>query len=67
MYQCGHHSDLITDKLFLHTVITTLMFITDKIQHYMLDEYGSDCAGHHVIKSVHVQCFYEGKPQDETR
>ena len=43
------------------------MFITDKIQHYMLDEYGSDCDGHHVIKSVHVQCYYEGKPQDETR
>ncbi|XP_065886373.1 uncharacterized protein y4mH-like isoform X2 [Dysidea avara] len=39
----------------------------DKIQQYMMEEYGSDCAGHNVTKSVHVQCFYEGKPQDETR
>ena len=47
------------------TVVNDLF--TDKIQHYMLEEFMKDCEGFNVTKAVHVQCYYEGKPQDETK
>ena len=43
---------------------------TDKIQHYMMDEYMKDCEVFNVTKAVHVQCYYqynEIKPEDETQ
>lgn len=41
--------------------------LTDKIQHYMLEEYLKDCEGYRVTKAVHVQCYYDSKPEDETK
>ena len=33
----------------------------------MLEEFMKDCEGVNLTKAVHVQCYYDGKPQDETK
>lgn len=33
----------------------------------MMEEFMKDCEGFNVTKAVYIQCYYEGKPQDETK
>ena len=63
----GHPAGKFGKYFTKYITVVVITVCLDKIQHYMLEEFARDYEGFNVTKAVYVQCYYEGKPQDETK